>query len=385
MKLHKYMFASLSFCSLVLGSCQNNDIDDEHHYDNKVFVTSQQVRDDLLIKETISEATRSISYRLADPLDREVNISFDAAPQLTAAYNLAFNDNAQVLAADYYEIPVKSVTIKAGDISSDDVVVNFKNTNKLDKSRRYVLPVTITDADIEVLDSKRTAYFIFKGAALINVVANIEKIYFPISWKTDMSNVNAITVEALLRSDDWEAGRDNALSSIFGIEGRFLLRIGDADRPRDQLQCVAPGGNFPAPNAVAGLPTKEWVHIAVVYDAGTHERIYYKDGVKVYSDNAASRAVNLSSNGCYIGKAYDDTRWLPGDISEVRIWNIQRSAEEIAKNPYEVDPHSPGLIAYWKFNEGTGSDIKDHTGNGNDISAVGGTPTWVNVELPQIK
>ncbi|CDC53543.1 DUF1735 and LamG domain-containing protein [Bacteroides finegoldii] len=383
MKLHKYMFASLSFCSLVLGSCQNNDIDDEHHYDNKVFVTSQQVRDDLLIKETISEATRSISYRLADPLDREVNISFDAAPQLTAAYNLAFNDNAQVLAADYYEIPVKSVTIKAGDISSDDVVVNFKNTNKLDKSRRYVLPVTITDADIEVLDSKRTAYFIFKGAALINVVANIEKIYFPISWKTDMSNVNAITVEALLRSDDWEAGRDNALSSIFGIEGRFLLRIGDADRPRDQLQCVAPGGNFPAPNAVAGLPTKEWVHIAVVYDAGTHERIYYKDGVKVYSDENATYALNLTS-GCYIGKSYDNTRWLPGDISEVRIWNIQRTGEEIAKNPYEVDPHASGLVAYWKFNEGTGSAIKDHTGNGNDITASG-TPTWVNVELPPVK
>lgn len=383
MKLHKYMFASLSFCSLVLGSCQNNDIDDEHHYDNKVFVTSQQVRDDLLIKETISEATRSISYRLADPLDREVNISFDAAPQLTAAYNLAFNDNAQVLAADYYEIPVKSVTIKAGDISSDDVVVNFKNTNQLDKSRRYVLPVTITDADIEVLDSKRTAYFIFKGAALINVVANIEKIYFPISWKTDMSNVNAITVEALLRSDDWEAGRDNALSSIFGIEGRFLLRIGDADRPRDQLQCVAPGGNFPAPNAVAGLPTKEWVHIAVVYNAGTHERIYYKDGVKVYSDENATYALNLTS-GCYIGKSYDNTRWLPGDISEVRIWNIQRTGEEIAKNPYEVDPHASGLVAYWKFNEGTGSAIKDHTGNGNDITASG-TPTWVNVELPPVK
>lgn len=383
MKLHKYMFASLSFCSLVLGSCQNNDIDDEHHYDNKVFVTSQQVRDDLLIKETISEATRSISYRLADPLDREVNISFDAAPQLTAAYNLAFNDNAQVLAADYYEIPVKSVTIKAGDISSDNVVVNFKNTNQLDKSRRYVLPVTITDADIEVLDSKRTAYFIFKGAALINVVANIEKIYFPISWKTDMSNVNAITVEALLRSDDWEAGRDNALSSIFGIEGRFLLRIGDADRPRDQLQCVAPGGNFPAPNAVAGLPTKEWVHIAVVYDAATHERIYYKDGVKVYSDENATYALNLTS-GCYIGKSYDNTRWLPGDISEVRIWNIQRTGEEIAKNPYEVDPHASGLVAYWKFNEGTGSAIKDHTGNGNDITASG-APTWVNVELPPVK
>ena len=386
MKLHKYMFASLSFCSLVLGSCQNNDIDDEHHYDNKVFVTSQQVRDDLLIKETISEATRSISYRLADPLDREVNISFDAAPQLTAAYNLAFNDSAQVLAADYYEIPVKSVTIKAGDISSDDVVVNFKNTNKLDKSRRYVLPVTITDADIEVLDSKRTAYFIFKGAALINVVANIEKMYFPIKWKSNVNSLQTVTVEALVRSKDWVAGRDNALSTVFGVEGTFLLRIGDADRPRDQFQCVAPGGNFPNPNAVPGLSVNEWVHLAVVYDATTGERIYYKDGVKVYADTNARGSVNLSgSNGCYIGKAWDDSRWLPGEISEVRVWNIQRSAEEIAKNPYEVDPHSSGLVAYWKFNEGTGSDIKDHTGNGNNISAVDGTPTWVNVELPQIK
>lgn len=65
-----------------------------------------------------------------------------------------------------YEIPVKSVTIKAGDISSDDVVVNFKNTNQLDKSRRYVLPVTITDADIEVLDSKRTALFYIQGCGI---------------------------------------------------------------------------------------------------------------------------------------------------------------------------------------------------------------------------
>ena len=103
----------------------------------------------------------------------------------------------------------------------------------MDKSRRYVLPVTITDADIEVLDSKRTAYFIFKGAALINVVANIEKMYFPIYWDTDVHSVNVVTVEALVRSNDWVAGRDNALSTVFGVEGEFLVRIGDADRPRD--------------------------------------------------------------------------------------------------------------------------------------------------------
>lgn len=385
MKLNKYVFATLTLGCLGLGSCQNNDIDEEHHYDNKVYVTSQQVRDDLLIKESITEASRTIAFRLAKPSDVDLNIVFDAAPQLAAAYNLAFNDEALALPADYYDIPNKAVTIKAGDISSEDVVVNFKNTNQLDKSRRYVLPVTIVNSDIEALSSKKTAYFIFKGAALINVVANIDKLYFPIDWKTNMSSVQTITVEALVRSSDWVAGRDNALSTIFGVEGVFLVRIGDEDRPRDQLQCVAPGGNFPGPNVVPALPINEWVHIAIVYDATTNERIYYKDGVKVYSDNATLGSFSLvSGKGCYIGKAWDDTRWLPGDISEVRIWNVQRSAEEIAKNPYEVDPHTPGLVAYWKFNEGTGSTIKDQTGNGNDITAVGGSPTWVNVEIPKI-
>ena len=99
------------------------------------------------------------------------------------------------------------------------------------------------------------------------------------------------------------AGRDNAWSSVFGIEGKFLVRIGDADRPRDQVQVVAPGGNFPGPNVVPGLPVNEWVHIAIVYDNTTKERIYYKDGVPVYKDEAASGNVSLSS-GCYIGRAW---------------------------------------------------------------------------------
>lgn len=265
MKTYKSIFASLALGSLMWGGCQTNDIDNEHHYDNKVYVTTKSVTDDLLIKESITEASRAIAYRLSMPQPSDVQVSFDAAPQMTATYNLNFNDNAQALSADHYEIPVKTVTIKAGDISSDQVVINFKNTHELDKSKRYVLPVTITASDIEVLNSKRTAYFVFKGAALINVVANIEKMYFPIEWKSNVSSLQTITVEALVRSKDWVAGRDNALSTVFGVEGTFLLRIGDADRPRDQFQCVAPGGNFPNANVVPGLAVNEWVHLAVVY------------------------------------------------------------------------------------------------------------------------
>jgi hypothetical protein len=375
------MLAALATASL--SGCNSDSINDEHHYTNKLSITSAPRTDDLLIKAGESTASRVISCRMAEPTYRDVQVNFDAAPALTATYNLIYGDSASVLEEEFYDIPVKTITIPAGSVSGDDVEIDFKNTDQLDKKKRYVLPVTIVSAQgIDVLESARTAYFVFKGAALINVVANIEKINFPINWKSNVSSLPIITVEALVRSSDWTAGRENALSSVFGIEGKFLIRIGDADRPRDQLQVVAPGGNFPDANKVEGLPVNEWTHIAIVYNSQTKERIYYKDGVKVYSDNSASGSVSLTSS-CFIGKSYDDSRWLPGDISEVRVWSVARTAEQIADHPYEVDPESDGLIAYWKFNEGTGKVIADQTGHGNDITGSG-DPTWVKVEIPQI-
>ena len=384
MKSYKYFLAFIALAATVVSGCKSTDIDEEHHYDNKLYVSSTPVCDDLLIKASVAEASREITYRLASPATQDIEISFDAVPSMTAAYNLVYHDNAEALGAEFYNIPVKTAKIKTGDISSDNIQIEFKNTNKLDNKKRYVLPVKILSAsNIDVLESASTAYFVFKGAALINVVANIKKMYFPMEWKSNVSGLSTITVEALVKSPDWTDGRDNALSTVFGVEGHFLVRIGDSDRPRDQLQVVAPGGNFPGPNVIEGLPVNEWVHIAIVYDATTGERIYYKDGVKVYSDNLASGTIGLSGS-CYIGKAWDDSRWLPGEISEVRIWSVQRTAQQIAGNPYEVDPSSEGLIAYWKFNEGAGNAIHDHTGHGNDIASVGGEPTWIPVELPSL-
>ena len=385
MKLHIYQLAVVALSVFTLSSCKDTDINDEHHYDNKLYINSALVTDDLLIKEDILYDSRKITYRLAAHANDEIQINFDARPSLTAAYNLSYADNATALPEAFYDIPVKNATIKAGDISGDDIIVNFVNLNQLDESRRYVLPVTITNVSgIGLLESARTTYFIIKGAALINVVANIKENYFPVKWSSNVSKMSTITVEALVRSDDWVAKRDNALSSVFGIEGNFLIRIGDGDRPRDQLQAFVPGGSFPPANYAPGigLPVNEWVHIAVVYNTVNKNRIYYKNGVEVYRDQSANSVVNLTSN-CYIGRSFDGTRWLPGEISEVRIWNIERTAEQIADNPYKVDPTSEGLVAYWKFNEGSGKVVIDRTGNGNDITASK-EPTWIPVELPQM-
>lgn len=383
MKFDKISLTLFLLAAVAFTGCKNED-PAEHHFDNKLYISSAQLTDDLLIRDDIVSDSRTISARLALPAPEDVTVTFEGRPDMAARYNMVYGDNAVGLPAEYFSIPEKVISIGKGNVTGNDIVVNFTNTNELNGDLRYVLPVTVADIQgISLLESTRTVYFVFKGAALINVVADISEMYFPVNWSSTVNvrGLKTITVEALVRSSDWEAGRGNALSSVFGIEGTFLVRIGDADRPRNQLQLVNPNGNWPSPNAAPGLPVNEWIHIAVVWDATTGERIYYQNGEVVASDNAASGSVSLNS-GCYVGKSYDDSRWLPGEISELRIWNIQRTQEQIASSMYTVDPTTPGLLAYWKFNEGSGNVINDATGNGTNLTGEG-TPTWVNVELPE--
>ena len=91
-----------------------------------------------------------------------------------------------------------------------------------------------------------------------------------------------------------------------------------------------------------------------------------------------------SRRGFWVGYSYKEDRDLKGDICEVRVWNRVLTAEEIkARNHfYMVEPDADGLVSYWKFDEGSGSSIKDYTVNGNHLVGSS-TPTWKPVELPE--
>lgn len=401
MRLNKYlsMFGVLSV--LFFAGCKNED-PSAHHFDNQLYVSSSLLTDNLLIASDAVDEVRTIALRLAQPAQRDVTITVEGRPDLAAQYNMVYGDNAFALPAENWTIAEKTRTIEAGGLQAAGIDVLFTGIANLDISDRYVLPVQITSCEgAPLLESHRTIYFVVRGSAIINVVADVTKMKAKFSWSPAslevVRSMPTITVEALLycTADDWEAGRGNALSTVFGIEGHFLLRVGDADRPRDQLQIVAPsGGNWPAPNAVVGLPVGRWVHIAYVYDTTTNTREYYMDGELVASNYQTnlSASINLnSSNGCYIGYAYDDSRWMPGMMSELRVWNVARTAAQIAASPYKVDPNSEGLVGYWKFNEGAGNTIKDQTQYGTDITfqacATDGAPsdlTWVDVQIPSI-
>lgn len=373
-----YTIVLLLACSL-LTACE----DDEKNYDNKLFFTSSSKVSSVLFKSTVSSDQRTLQVALAKQENRDVEVTYKVAPELVATFNKAYYSNAIILPEGNYELPENKVIVNAGSVVSKEVPVYFKSLDKLDRDLLYVLPVTIASANIELLGSARTAYFVFKGAALINVVADMEENNLHIdSWvKPEVVNdLSQLTMEALVRVKNY----DRLISTVMGIEGYFLIRLGDAGFPSNQIQIATSSGNFPSADANKGLPTNKWVHIALTYNSNTGSLKVYVDG-KLQSEGVKQLGkISLGINGrdgFYIGRSYEDSRFLAGEISECRIWNVERTQEQIANNPYAVDPASLGLVAYWKCDEGGGAVVKDHTGNGNNLVAKKAIK-WTPVSLP---
>ena len=101
--------------------------------------------------------------------------------------------------------------------------------------------------------------------------------------------------------------------------------------------------------------------------------------------NTAGGDITDGPRAFYIGYSYDGNRYVDGCVSEMRVWNRILTSDEINApyHFYDVDPQSPGLVAYWKFDEGAGKDIKDYA-NGYNLTCLE-APTWVQVQLPAKK
>lgn len=383
MKLKNLYLVSMALLAGVFTACNDNDVE---NFDNQVYVNASTMTSTVLLKNTVPATEGSFRIAMARPEAQDITITLKADPSLTTTYNAAYYDAAETLPESYYSVETPQTTILAGAVVSDDVVVSFKNLTDLDREKVYVLPVTISQSSIGVLKSAGTMYYVLKGAALINTVPDITKNLVYVTWNKPevANNLKQLTAEALIRVNKF----DKMLTSIMGIEGKFLLRIGDAGIPQNQLQVATSNGNLTSSDLA--IPTGEWTHIAVTYDADQGGKItVYINGKNMLEGAKDNGAINWAQtmtdegNGFWIGHSYNRDRWLEGNISECRIWNRVLTQDEInAKDHfYQVEPDADGLVSYWKFDEGAGTAIHDYSGNGNNATALEAL-TWNQVELP---
>jgi hypothetical protein len=91
-----------------------------------------------------------------------------------------------------------------------------------------------------------------------------------------------------------------------------------------------------------------WYHVAVTYDAASGIMNLYKNGVLVGSAPASAYTETFLNIGNFA-----NANFFEGNIDEVRIWSVARTAAEIAANVNcPLSGSEAGLIAYYNFNEG---------------------------------
>ena len=180
-----------------------------------------------------------------------------------------------------------------------------------------------------------------------------------------LNPTNAITLEAWINVAEWDNNiwGDNIISKQSGNpDCGYNLTCGENGR----IQFTISAGNgWKDVNTGSVLGLDQWYHVAGVYN-GTSMKIYV-NGI-MQSEISVTDPINISTNELDLGENPEWTnRMFKGKLDEVRIWNIARTDAEIqsAMNN-ELVGDETGLIAYYNFNEGTGTDLNDHSSNTNN-------------------
>jgi hypothetical protein len=387
-KLFLYIFILIGV--FLVGSCSNCDED----FGNKLYINSTKMVSGTTLKGNPTEVVKTIGVALAKPAEKNINITYTVDKSKVDVFNRAYGMTAIALPDSCFELSEKETTIQQGSVKSPTSNVVFKNLSGLDHNSIYVLPITINTGDIDILASAQTFYYYFQYGTLVNIVPDMDKNWFTVdNWKkpSDLKGMKKVTMETLMYVRDWV--EDGHMTSVFGVEGELLIRIGDVGWPTDQIQIATRGSSsqdFQSSGKSTGkykaCETGKWVHLAVTFDADTKELVLYYNDEIYYSGHLYQSEVNFADAASgykfQIGRAYEDGRYLNGYLSEVRIWNYVRSKDEIINNYYYVDPNSPGLVGYWKLDDNSALEIKDYSVNGNNAVA-NSTIKWHSVSLPE--
>ncbi len=120
-------------------------------------------------------------------------------------------------------------------------------------------------------------------------------------------------------------------------------------------------------------PVGQWLHLAIVRERPI-VRVYI-NGRLVQTHHAAAATGSddhhTDMDELRIGGRQHTPLSFRGRMDEVRLWRVARTAEQIATSMMRsLDGDEPGLIDYWRFDEGSGVVAHSLTG-AHDGDVVG--------------
>ncbi|MAF11223.1 hypothetical protein CMK11_12295 [Candidatus Poribacteria bacterium] len=200
--------------------------------------------------------------------------------------------------------------------------------------------------------------------------------YLDVGADSSLELGDEYTLEAWIRPAGSGANAGNG-GAFIDREGEYMLAWWPAD---ESIRYVA-GNHATLPWAWVHTgyttPVGTWRHIALVASATDGAIRLYADGVEVYSADVAGTMTDAipASDNVRFGERQGVAESFEGDIDEIRIWSVARSAAEILSTHTRSLTAgdvalSTGLVGYWNFDDGTASDLSANTNDGTFTGAA---------------
>lgn len=353
---------------------------------------------------TGTEESPRITFTIEEPRDMGVTITatnkvatdtrvlLEVGDQsMLDAYNAKTGKKYVMPPAGSFNLDKNETVIKAGNYVSESVRFGVTSLDEFVEGTNYCVPLVITgtDGDMPILESSKVMYVVINRTIISRAVDLHGRCGFNVpQFMTDprVAALDQVTMEIRVRVNSFPSPQANpGISSLMGIEENFLFRFGDISIEKNQLQ-LAPAlinGKKYFTTGETRYTTGKWHQVVCVYDGSSVA--LYVDGKLDVKFGAGPGTINFNVDyfdGFWFGQSCGG-RYLNGAISEARFWTRALTMNEIQDNACYVDPKTPGLLAYWRFNAvQEDGRVLDETGNGFD-AIPHGSYTWIeNVKCP---
>lgn len=354
--------------------------------DPVILITGTEVSPVVKFAVETTPAEYAVTATSTYKTTEDINVTFALDTAAVTAYNKEHRTSYYTVPDEAIEITNLETVIKAGTSASTPVSVKVISTSPLVDGRTYLIPVSIKTVsggnDTRVLESSRTVLlriariinfpalsmnnatgpttgspgtrgrfnasaFFTQGtpAMLPNFTVEIKNLIY--AFRGGDGNTNPQPIQTLI---SWTNQAENT---------SIGLRYGELGNPNNSLQLIGALGSAFA----YGFNPNQWYTISIAYDG--NKGIMYVDGNKAAEVSGSMvmefTRLNLGQNW----GGYDTRQYVNGRIAECRVWSRALTASEIKQNLCGADPNANGLLAYWKFNEGSGSMFYNSSSEGS--------------------
>ncbi len=324
-----------------------------------------------------------------------INNGYSLNTSNTSTALRAFTHFDNITYTDFSGVDLSGVNFRGADLTG----CNFTNAN-----------LTNTNFENAYLINATTTNAITTGSNILHAVTNLSSYVLNFDGVDDAVNMGiptwtystqfrtSMTVECWFKTTDTNSQKGSStLVGRYNGSGdhQFLLSMGSAGGVAFATSNTS--GTWLQTYSLVPYNDMLWHHAAATYNSATGTSSLYIDGSLVHTLTNASYGL-LSNNTTVrliVGNDHSGTspntltdRQFRGLISDVRVWNVVRSAAEISANyRYRLIGNETGLMGYWKLNQGFGTgwgsyaialDSTSNRANGT-LTGMGATPSgsWV--------